>query len=140
MEKKNRSLDGNLVIALSRALQTIHRQSEILFRQRGITMAQFAVLEALLNKGDCSVGTLVEAVLSTSGNMTVVIRNLEQAGYVERKKNPEDKRSYVICLTNDGKSLIEEVFVQHMKFVQEVLSPIHESEKESIIHLLKKLA
>lgn len=102
-------------------------------------MAQFAVLEALLNKGDLTVGGLIEAVLSTSGNMTVVIRNLEKLGHVHRTENPQDKRSFLISLTESGRTLIEGLFTQHMTLVEESLSPITEEEKETIIMILKKL-
>lgn len=65
-------------------MRDIHKESEEMFRQYNITMAQFAVLEALLHKGDMTIGALIQTVLSTSGNMTVVIRNLEHRGYIKR--------------------------------------------------------
>lgn len=131
--------NGKLIIALSRANQSIHRESELLFRQNGLTRAQFEALEALLHKGDMTVGALIESVLSTSGNMTVVIRNLERQGWVSRIKNPADSRSYLICLTPEGKTLIEEVFARHMALVEKALSPITSAEKETIRNILRKL-
>lgn len=132
--------NGKLIIALSSTLQTIHRKSELLFRQNGLTMAQFAVLEALLHKGDLTIGALIEAVLSTSGNMTVVIRNLELRGWVCRIENPDDKRSFLIRLTDDGRALIVPVFAQHMAFVNESLTPLTVKDRETVITILKKLA
>ena len=120
-------------------MHTIHRESELLFRRNKLTIAQFAVLEALLNKGDLTIGGLIEAVLSTSGNMTVVIRNLEKLGYVHRTENPADKRSFLISLTEPGRTLIEEIFSQHMILVENALSPLTDDEKETIISILKKL-
>ena len=139
MEKELTKLNGKVIIALSRSLRTIHQKSELMFRQNGLTMAQFAVLEALLHKGDMTVQALIEAVLSSSGNMTVVIRNLERQGWVKRAKNPEDSRSFVICLSEQGKALITTVFAQHMNLVETALSPLSNVEKESVINILKKL-
>ena len=137
--KDTNTQNGKLIIALSRSLQTIHRKSEILFRQHNLTMAQFAVLEALLHKGDLTIQELIDCVLSSSGNMTVVIRNLERQGWVERTKNPVDNRSYLICLTDSGRKLILEVFPKHMMLVEQTLSPLDEAEKETIVKILKKL-
>lgn len=139
MENKNKNLNGKMITALSRSLRAIHQNSETLFRQNGLTMAQFAVLEALLHKGDMTVQALIDSVLSTSGNMTVVIRNLERQGLVNRQKNPSDNRSFVICLTKQGKKLIDTVFADHMDFVQSALSAINDTEKETVINILKKL-
>lgn len=131
--------NGKLIIALSRALQTIHKKSEVLFRQKGLTMAQFAVLEALLHKGDLTIGALIDAVLSSSGNMTVVVRNLEQHGWVQRIENPADRRSFLISLTDTGRALIEEVFTEHMLLVEDSLSPLTTVERETVTTILRKL-
>ena len=132
-------INGKLIIALSRSLQAIHRKSEALFRQNGLTMAQFAAMEALLHKGDLTIGALIAAVLSTSGNMTVVIRNLEQHGWVCRRENPEDRRSFLIGLTESGKKLITTVFERHMTLVGEALGVLTAEEKTTVLTILKKL-
>lgn len=139
MKEIDYKLDGTFIIALSRSLRTAHQKSEALFRERHLTMAQFTVLEALYHKGGLTVGELIEAVLSTSGNMTVVIRNLEQSGLVSRTANPSDGRSFLVCLTDRGRELIADIFKQHMTLVGESLSPIPTEEKETVIQILKKL-
>lgn len=139
MKEIDYHLDGTLIIALSRSLRTAHQKSEALFREHHLTMAQFTVLEALYHKGGLTVGELIEAVLSTSGNMTVVIRNLEQSGLVSRTVNPSDGRSFLVCLTDSGRELIANVFKKHMALVGVALSPITAEEKETIIKILKKL-
>ena len=139
MVDKRENLDGKFVIALSRALRFAHKDSDKLFRENHITMAQFTVLEALYHKGDLSVGALIEAVLSTSGNMTVVIRNLEQRGLVSRKENPLDRRSFLVQLTEIGRDLISHVFTQHMMLLRSNLSILSDQEIESVIQIMKKL-
>lgn len=136
---ENMKRNGKLIITLSRAMTTAHKESEELFRKNGLTMAQFAVLEALHHKGDLTIGQLIDAVLSTSGNMTVVIRNLEKLGYICRKPNPADKRSFIIHLTDNGNALINPLYHQHMALVERSLSAISAEEKETVIEILKKL-
>ena len=138
MDKKN-ELNGKLIIALSRSLQIIHSKSEKLFTEHQLTMAQFAVLEALYHKGDLTIKALIESVLSTSGNMTVVIRNLEKQQLVVRQENTDDKRSYIISLSAKGRSMIEPLFKQHMQYVEESLSALNGIDKNTVIEILKKV-
>lgn len=139
MNNDNTKQNGKFIIALSRALQHIHRKSEQLFHQNGLTMAQFAVLEALQHKGDLTIKEIIEAVLSSSGNITVVVRNLEQRGLVLRRVNPADKRSFFICITPAGAELLLPVYAQHMALVEEALLPLEPAEKAQVITILKKL-
>lgn len=131
--------DGKLIIALSRALQHIHKESELLFYRNGLTMAQFMVLEALYHKGDLTIKEIIGAVLSSGGNITVVVRNLEQRGLVARLSNPKDKRSFVIQITDAGKCLLMPVYAQHMAYVAKAAFSVSEEEKKQIIDILKKL-
>ncbi len=131
--------DGKFIIALSRALRSAHQKSLALLRQYRLTQPQFEVLEALYHKGALTIGALIQAVLSTSGNMTVVVRNLEKNGLVQCEKNPSDLRSVIVSLTPAGQELIADVFRQHMALIRESLAPITEEEKQTIIQILKKL-
>jgi len=103
-------LDLAILIALSRTTQAIHRKSAAIFKDRGLTMAQFAVLESLYRKGDMTINEIIESILSTSGNMTVVITNLEKEKLINRYVNPNDRRSCMIAITEKGRSRIEKIF------------------------------
>lgn len=139
MIDKKETIDGKFVIALSRALRFVHKGSVDLFRENNITMAQFTVLEALYHKGELSVNALITAVLSTSGNMTVVIRNLEKRKLIARVENPFDRRSYFVHLTENGKNLIAALFTEHMILLKKNLSVLSEQEKRNSIQIMKKL-
>lgn len=139
MIDKKETIDGKFVIALSRALRFVHKDSVDLFRENNITMAQFTVLEALYHKGELSVNALITAVLSTSGNMTVVIRNLEKRELIARVENPFDRRSYFVHLTENGKNLIAALFTEHMILLKKNLSVLSEQEKRNSIQIMKKL-
>jgi len=133
------SLNGKLIIALGRAYYTAHRKSIDMFREYGLTLPQFTVLEVLYNKGELTVQQIIDKVLSSSGNMTVVIRNLEKMGLVYRRDNPEDKRSYLIGVTSKGSSLMGVVFAEHMSNLSEAFSKLTKEEKEIVVTILKKL-
>lgn len=139
MNQTSKKLNGKLVIALGRSYRLIHQRSEVLFNKYHITFGQFEVLEALYHKGSLIVKEIIEKVLSNSGNMTVVIKNLEREGLIIREVNKDDQRSYIISLSNKGRELIKEVFPQHMLLLDESLKDLTKKEKEEVIEILKKL-
>ncbi len=132
-------LNGKLIIALGRTYRNAHRKSSELFREKGLTLAQFTVLELLYNRGEQTVQSIIDKVLSSSGNITVVVRNLEQMRLVSRRDNPEDGRSYLIGITPKGKTIMDEIFVVHMANLEEAFSKLSTEEKETVVTLLKKL-
>lgn len=136
---KEADLNLKLVIGLSRTTQLIHRHSGERFKEAGLSLAQFAVLEALYHKGEMSIREITRIILSTPGNMTVVIRNLERQGLIATRTRPEDRRSTLAAITPLGVEKIKALFPGHLQDLEEAFSPLSETEKEGLISLLKKL-
>lgn len=145
MEDKKKSygdendMNLKLVVALSRVSLQEHRRTMRLLSDHGLTLPQFGVLEALYHKGDLKICEIIEKTLSTSGNMTVIIRNLELDGYVERIQDLEDKRVHRIHLTEAGSAIIERIFPQHLEELSGWISVLDGEEKQLLLTLLKKL-
>lgn len=102
-------------------------------------MTQFAVLEALFHKGPLTVNEIIETTLSSSGNMGVVIRNLEKAGFVKKAVSEQDRRSRKVSLTDKGEELIAALFPEHVKDIMRAFKGLDISEKSALIELVKKL-
>src|SRR5512133_1005184 len=64
-----------------------------------LTLSQFGVLEALYHLGPMCQGQLSQKLLRSTGNMTMVIDNLEKAGCVRRVRSIEDRRMIKVELT-----------------------------------------
>src|ERR1039458_8296210 len=69
-----------------------------------LTLTQFAVLEALYHLGPMSLSDIARKVLTTGGNLTMVVGNLEKLGLARRQGCPEDKRVLIVVLTAKGRS------------------------------------
>ncbi len=132
-------LNLKLTIALARTAGSESRLTQALLRNFDLTLPQFGVMEALYHLGDLKICEIIEKTLSTSGNMTVVIRNLEISGHVTRYTAPEDKRVSRIALTEKGRDLIERIFPEHLNSLQGHFEVLNEEEKNQLIALLKKL-
>lgn len=126
------------LIAISRSYQTILKRLNKVFKEGGLTPSQFGVLEALYHKGDLRIGEIIEKILSTGGNMTVVIDNLEKSGMVKRYQDPNDRRASIISITEKGRRKIEEIFPIHLEELNNALINLSLEEK-ILINLHKKL-
>jgi len=135
----NNRLNLNVVIGLYRSYFRIHRSTQKLIASYNITMPQFGVMEALYHLGDMNIGEIIDKTLSTSGNMTVVIKNLEQDGWITRHADPDDKRAYLVQLTKRGEELIETIFPKHLNDLDGLLDNLDTKEKEHLSYLFKKM-
>lgn len=133
------SINLKLVIGLSRTQTSFSRVLQNFLGNYRLTIAQFGVLEALYHLGDLKICELIEKTLSTSGNMTVVIRNLEKEGLIKRTVDPNDKRAFFIALTDEGRTLIKPVFEAHLVELESFFSVLDPDEKAMLLGLLKKL-
>ncbi|MBW9156897.1 MarR family transcriptional regulator [Clostridium tagluense] len=135
-------VDLNLkaLIALSRCTQNVHKREYKTIKEGGLTVSQFAVLEILYHKGDLRVCEIIDKILSTGGNMTVVIDNLVKGNLVKRCTDPKDRRVNLISITEEGKTLMSGIFPKHLENINEIFSSLTIEEKKNLIVLLKKLS
>ena len=64
------------MIVFHKAERTFRAAESHVFKDHQLTPTQFSVLETLYSKGDLRIQNLIDSILATSGNMTVVIRNM----------------------------------------------------------------
>ncbi|MGB3211911.1 MAG: MarR family transcriptional regulator [Desulforhopalus sp.] len=105
-----------------------------------LTVSQFGILEALYHLGPMAQKELAGKILKSPGNITTIINNLEKINLVHRKINQNDKRYYIIHLTNKGRSFIERIFPTHADVILNRISILSETEQRTLGKLLKKLS
>lgn len=126
------------LITFTRAEHIIHKKELETIKESGLTTAQFAVLEVLYNKGDLKICEIIEKILTTSGNITVVIKNLEKDGLVKKNLDPKDKRSTIISITDNGKKIIEDILPNHINNISRIFNVLTDEEKIILKNILKK--
>jgi MarR family 2-MHQ and catechol resistance regulon transcriptional repressor len=101
--------------------------------------SQFGVLEALYHLGPMSQNKIGHKILRSSGNMTMVIDNLEKRNLVRRERNQEDRRFFIIHLTAEGNQLISTIFPSHAAEIARQLEVLTPTEQLTLGKLCKKL-
>jgi len=127
------------MIAFGRLSRTIRAEYRPALIAKGLTPTQFGVLEVLYRYGNMCISELLDTILMTSGNITVVIKNMARNGWILKYQDPKDKRSCIISLTDRGRVLIESVLPDHINDVATVFSKITDEEKVTLRMILEKL-
>ncbi len=124
---------------LMRATNTVTERMHRHLLEYKLSISQFGVLEALYHLGALCQKDIGDKILKTSGNITLVIDNLEKRKLVKREKDIGDRRRMTVVLTEPGLKLIEKIFPAHSKTAFKVFSVLEPEEQKTLGLLLVKL-
>jgi len=126
-------------VKLMRAAESVTARTHRHLSSTGLTVSQFAVLEALYQLGPLSQREIGQKILRSSGNITMVIDNLEKNGWVRRERNEVDRRFFIVHLTDNGYNLINKIFPPHAAVIAKDLGVLTAAEQDALGQLCKKL-
>ncbi|MEE4113218.1 MAG: MarR family transcriptional regulator [Desulfobacteraceae bacterium] len=124
---------------LWKAAKAVDRVDRHSIRQSGLTLSDFAIMEALLHKGPLPINQIGEKVLLSSGSMTAAVNRLEKAGHVKRIQDPSDGRCFHVHLTKTGRRIISQAFRQHAGNLERAAGALTADERTELVRLLKKI-
>ncbi|QVW34509.1 MarR family transcriptional regulator [Geobacter sulfurreducens] len=129
----------NTYTKLMRAAESVTGRTSRVMAAAGLTISQFGVLEALYHKGSLCQRDIAAKILKSTGNITMVIDNLEKNGLVRRERDSADRRFLTVHLTESGHALISRVFADVEAAIQSEMSVLAAGEQETLGALCKKL-
>ena len=135
----NKDINFALEKAIKKTNNQILKQESELVRKYNLTTSQYGVLECLYIKGDMCIQELILRQISTSGTMTVIVKNLEKMNYIIKKIDCDDKRSFKISLTEVGKKLVENILPLRKHHLNDFMNIFTEEEKKELLSLLYKV-
>lgn len=104
------------------------------------TLPRFDVLAALYREPQgLRMSALSRALLVSNGNVTVVVRQLQERGLVKSQANPADGRSAIVSLTSSGKQRFLELAEAHHRWISELFAEVAEADKDELVRLLGDL-
>ncbi len=98
-------LDGQLCFSLYGASMAINRAYKPLLDDLGVTYPQYLVLSTLWEGDGQTIGAIAERLSLEPSTITPLVKRLEQAGFVDRQRNPKDERQVQVRLTDQGRDL-----------------------------------
>lgn len=76
---------------------------------------------------------------STSKNITGLVDRMENDDLVERQSNPSDRRSFIVSLTDKGRSLFESMAIEHGHWVTEGFDGLTATELKTLQSSMTRL-
>lgn len=129
----------NTYTKLMRAAESVTNRVNRFMSAANLTISQFGVMEALLHKGSLCQRDIAAKILKSTGNITLVIDNLEKRGLVRRERDNDDRRYLTVHLTDAGTELITRVFADVETAIVAEMAILSENDQEMLGSLCKIL-
>lgn len=94
-----------LCFALYSAAHAMQAAYKPLLEPLGLTYPQYLALAALWAEDGQTVGQIGAALMLDSNTLTPLLKRLEQAGWVQRRRDAADERQVRLTLTEAGRAL-----------------------------------
>ncbi|ABX64054.1 MarR family transcriptional regulator [Brucella canis] len=111
MHKKpdtNLDLADMLCFAVYSTANALSRAYQPILAPLDLTYPQFLVMLVLWERDDCTVSEIGARLNLDSGTLTPLLKRLEAAGRITRRRDPRDERQVRITLTDEGRKLREQ--------------------------------
>jgi len=103
------NLDNQLCFAVYACAREITKLYHPLLKQLGLTYTQYITLLVLWEERRATVKHLGKRLYLDSGTLTPLLKKLEQMGLITRTRDPQDERSVIVGLTENGAAMKEKV-------------------------------
>jgi DNA-binding MarR family transcriptional regulator len=123
-------------LRIARIFQKIESASAQHFRRYNLSTAQFDVLAQIGAAEGLSQQDLAGSLLVTKGNISQLLKRMEQQGYIRRC---QEGRTNALFLTERGRQLFEEVVPAQENLVIDLLHALTPAEQTHLLALLRKL-
>jgi len=102
--------------------------------------SEFAILHHLYSEGPISQQQLGRALRIHASNLVAMIDQLESDGLLIRRRDPDDRRRYLLELTDDGVRRLADAERAAQGAEADMLAPLTPAERERLRGYLARLA
>lgn len=138
IEKEQCNLVQNVMKQFQTSYKYVQKELNSSLSKYGLTMAQYQILDILNESGRQSISDVMNKMVSTKGNMTVVIKNMLDRGWIDKCDAHNDKRKTVIWLSNSGLQLYESYQPKHKECVMKLFDSFCSEELVQLNELLTR--
>lgn len=98
-------LENQLCFPLYACSKEIVRRYTPLLEPLGLTYTQYIAMMAMWEHKSLSVKDLGNLLFLDSGTLTPMLKKMEKAGWIQRKRSEDDERMVIITITAKGEEL-----------------------------------
>jgi len=126
---------GTVVMLLRLAKLVQKRSTEELL---GITLRQLMLLSYLRWGAPALQQALCEYLWLDPNNCVLLLNELEERGYVERRRDPADRRRHVVDITDEGRAALERAERAQESLGDTVFAALSDEERGTLRSLLSR--
>jgi len=104
----------------------------------GVTLKQLHTLIALRDRGELPQQMLCDVLHTTQNTVVVWLNELEDAGLIERNRDPDDRRKHNVAITAAGIAALDRAETELRRMEDEVLTGLTADERGQLRKLLAK--
>ena len=103
-----------------------------------MNLKQVYMLSELRDQGELPQTSLCDKMRTTQNTVVTWLNELEDAGYVERHRDPEDRRKHNVALTEKGSAALERAEAELRRLEDEALAGLTSEERTQLRRLVAK--
>ena len=111
-------LSNQLCFPLYAAARSVTSLYTPYLKPLGLTYTQYLVLLVLWEQDGIPIGEVCERLLLDNGTVSPLLKKMEQAGYIGRRRSETDDRVVLVTLTQEGRALQERAKEVPLKVAQ----------------------
>ncbi len=106
-------------------------------RTTGATGTQWRTLKLLERHEGINQGKLAELLDVEPITLCRMVDRLEEAGFVERRRDPEDRRAWRIYLTDRARPVLDDLHVVASEMIEAMLHGLGVAQRETLLETLE---
>jgi DNA-binding MarR family transcriptional regulator len=125
-----------------RLIPEIHRATHrigIFLDGLGITQGEGHILSHLAASGDATIAELHRALAHRRSTLTSILDRLVGRGWITRETDPNDRRSFIIRLSKNGKQAAERIYSELVRIEGQALRQVSRQDLRSLVGILQSL-
>jgi MarR family transcriptional regulator, temperature-dependent positive regulator of motility len=124
------------ITLIAQLTKLVHRRtSEELL---GMPWRHFIALSALADRSSMSQQSLCESIVMDPNNCVLLLNELETLAYVERNRDPTDRRRHIVAITEQGRDAFDRAQAARATVEDDVLATLDAGERQTLRQLLVK--
>lgn len=135
----DKKIINDVIVNLFKNILNIEENSLRLRGVKGVSMTEVHAIEAIGISSSKTMSQVASKLDVTLGTLTTCINRLVSKGYVDRKRDEEDRRIVLVSLTDKGR-LVHKIHMNfHEEMIEHMILDLKLDEDELLLKSLEKI-
>ena|SRR3990172_1126281 len=118
-------------------MSLIYERELQLMREFGLSLLEYYALQILGFGQEASLKEIGQRLALPKSTVTFVADSLESRGLVERMRSKEDRRVWLLQLTEAGRAQVQEVLARKSVYILPALGALSDAEAQTLVKVME---